>query len=381
MPSVPVSRNSTCRIASCRDGDTSTLIVTAGRPFFMTIGVSHASCAPAANSRSEHVAVELGIEVVDVRLQDQLACPAASPHRPGRPCRAPPRRPRPAPRSGSPIVRFRRRSRRAPPACWAVRRTPRRARQDRGARGRDQLDRHVARVHRRAAEELHARRVPGSGMEPCSVLTMPMPVGTAEANTRSTLRATSSASAVPTMSTIESTAPTSWNVTWSTSRRCTMASASARRRKMRWAMAFASSGSSAMSSSARMLAYVRISPVGRRPHVDLRRARCRRCPPRRRRARTARREAPRALADRLEVGAGVDQRAERHVAGDAGDAIEVEEPHPARPWPRPRRRSARTMRCATCAAPNPLSMFTTATPGAHDASIVRSAREPSNDAP
>ena len=52
MPSVPVSRNSTWRIASSRDGEASTLIVTAGRPFFITIGVSHASWAPAANSRS-----------------------------------------------------------------------------------------------------------------------------------------------------------------------------------------------------------------------------------------------------------------------------------------------------------------------------------------
>ena len=82
---------------------------------------------------------------------------------------------------------------------------------------------------------------------------MPVPVGTADANTRSTFN-DASASAVPTMSTIESTAPTSWNVTCSSSRRCTMASASASRRKIRCAMAFASSGISAMSSSDRMLA-------------------------------------------------------------------------------------------------------------------------------
>ena len=52
----------------------------------------------------------------------------------------------------------------------------------------------------------------GIGSRPCSVLTIPMPVGTADANTRSTFN-DASASAVPTMSTIESTAPTSWNVT------------------------------------------------------------------------------------------------------------------------------------------------------------------------
>ena len=39
------------------------------------------------------------------------------------------------------------------------------------------------------------------------------------------------------------------------------------------------------------------------------------------------------------------------------------------------------MRCATCAAPNPLSMLTTATPGAHDASIVSRADSPSKEAP
>jgi hypothetical protein len=76
--------------------------------------------------------------------------------------------------------------------------------------------------------------------------------------------------------------------------------------------------------------------------------------------------------DVLEVGAGVDERAERHVARDAGDAVEVGDPHGRPP---------RTMRSATSAAPNPLSMFTTATPGAHDDIMPSSAASPSNDAP
>jgi hypothetical protein len=62
------------------------------------------------------------------------------------------------------------------------------------------------------------------------------------------------ARAVPTMSTIESTAPTSWKVTWSTSFRWTTASASASRRKIRCAMFRASLERSPASSKARMLA-------------------------------------------------------------------------------------------------------------------------------
>ena len=90
-------------------------------------------------------------------------------------------------------------------------------------------------------------------MTPCSVFTMPMPVGTDEEKTRST-PSIESATAVPVMSTIESTAPASWNVTCSTSRRWTRASASARRRKIRWAIACASGGSLASSRRARMFA-------------------------------------------------------------------------------------------------------------------------------
>ena len=44
----------------------STASVTAGRPFFMIVGVSVTSRAPAANRRSTHVVVDLRIEVVDI---------------------------------------------------------------------------------------------------------------------------------------------------------------------------------------------------------------------------------------------------------------------------------------------------------------------------
>ena len=102
---------------------------------------------------------------------------------------------------------------------------------------------------------------PGMGSAPCSVLAIPNPVGTGEAKTRS-ISSIETASAVPTMSTMESTPPTSWNVTSSTSLRCTVASASASRRKIRWALRSASPGMSvAWSSSVRMLEYVRMTPA------------------------------------------------------------------------------------------------------------------------
>ena len=84
--------------------------------------------------------------------------------------------------------------------------------------------------------------------------------------------------------------------------------------------------------------------------------------------------------DHVGVGAGLDQRAERHVAGDAGDAVEVEDPHgPTSVSRAPATRLA--IRKATCAAPNPLSMFTTLTPGAHEDIMASNAVSPSNDAP
>src|SRR5581483_9735014 len=75
----------------------------------------------------------------------------------------------------------------------------------------------------------------------------------------------------------------------------------------------------------------------------------------------------------LGVRAGVEQRTERHVAGDAGEAVEVRDPHADAP--------ARMMRWATSAAPNPLSMFTTQTPGAQLFSMVSRAASPRNADP
>ena len=137
-----------------------------------------------------------------------------------------------------------------------------------------------------------------------------------------------SASAVPTMSTIESTAPISWKVTLSTSLRCTIASASASRRKIRCAISFASSGSSAASSNARMLAYVRMTPVAFARTTSLK------C------AQAVRFHLLDVDLERLERQPGqpflqIDSKsapasinaAERHVSGDTCDAIEIGEAH------------------------------------------------------
>ena len=82
-----------------------------------------------------------------------------------------------------------------------------------------------------------------------------------------------------------------------------------------------------------------------------------------------------ARADRLRIGAGVEQRAEQHVAGDPGHAVEVEEPgHPAPP-------AERAIRAAIVPAPKPSSMLTTATPAAHETSIDIRAVMPESAAP
>ena len=79
-------------------------------------------------------------------------------------------------------------------------------------------------------------------------------------------------------------------------------------------------------------------------------------------------EASQPVADGRLRGARVEERAEEHVAGDARDGVDVEEPAHAA--------AARAMRLATVAAPNPSSMLTTATPGAQEESIDMSATCP-----
>ena len=81
----------------------------------------------------------------------------------------------------------------------------------------------------------------------------------------------------------------------------------------------------------------------------------------------------------LDRGARVDQRAEQHVARDAADAVDVED-H-AGPSEAARGAASRAIRAAIVPAPNPSSMFTTATPAAHEVIIASSALTPPKVAP
>ncbi len=81
--------------------------------------------------------------------------------------------------------------------------------------------------------------VAGAGMlhRPCAISMNPWPVGTADAAIRSA-PSRSHAIALPTMSAMESTAPTSWKCTLRIVVPWTLASASPRRVKMRLARSF-----------------------------------------------------------------------------------------------------------------------------------------------
>src|SRR4051794_15014437 len=74
-------------------------------------------------------------------------------------------------------------------------------------------------------------------------------------------------------------------------------------------------------------------------------------------------------ADLIEVGAEVDERAECHVAGDAGEAVEPDDG------------GHLSSRNTALAAPKPLSMPTTVMPAAHEDNMAKSAVTPSSAAP
>ncbi len=81
------------------------------------------------------------------------------------------------------------------------------------------------------------------------------------------------------------------------------------------------------------------------------------------------------LHDAVKIGTGVDQAAQRHVAGDAGEAVE-----PSDRGLTVVHRHGKS-RATAQAAPKPLSMPTTVTPEAHEANMASRAVTPSNAAP
>src|SRR5918998_2312818 len=97
---------------------------------------------------------------------------------------------------------------------------------------------------------------PGEGRGPWAEPTTPLPSGSGPQLTVSAPRS-SSATQLPTTSTMESTAPTSWKVTCSGSWLCTAPSATARRRKASRARAEARSGSPAPATRSRTSPKVR----------------------------------------------------------------------------------------------------------------------------
>ena len=78
-------------------------------------------------------------------------------------------------------------------------------------------------------------------------------------------------------------------------------------------------------------------------------------------------ERGRNAAQRLELGARVEERGEQHVARETADAVQVGDAAHSRP---------RAIRAAIVPAPSPSSIPTTASPAAHDASIAFSAVVP-----
>ena len=78
------------------------------------------------------------------------------------------------------------------------------------------------------------------------------------------------------------------------------------------------------------------------------------------------------LDDLVAVGTGIDEGAQRHVAGDPREAVEPGEADHLR---------APSCRSTAQAAPKPLSMPTTVRPEAHDASMPSRAVTPSSEAP
>ena len=180
------------------------------------------------------------------------------------------------------------------------------------------------------------------------------------------MRRSSSASATPHTSPIASTAPTSWKCTCSGSTawirrlgvgepperllrpRRAPARAGRRRRSAR-----GSSASRAAAGRARRRSSRAWRPCACRLTRSVRSSRP---------ATPSRGQARRATA--CGVGAGVEQRAEQHVAGDAGRRSRGTATRLTRAPP-----AERAIRAAIVPAPNPSSMLTTASPAAHETSI------------
>ena len=170
--------------------------------------------------------------------------------------------------------------------------------------------------------------VAGAGMltSPWAIRTRPLPVGTGEATSRST-PSRSQPTAVPTMSAIESAAPTSWKCTFSTVTPCTLASASARRVKIRPAISFCRSESRPAWIIAKILMQVAMGMFRLILDRDLGRAKAQLLHLACDQAATGQPQRADGLVEFFQRHAGIDQRAEHHVAADAACTIEIGDFH------------------------------------------------------
>ena len=179
----------------------------------------------------------------------------------------------------------------------------------------------------------------GRGIRPCAALIQPRPGGTGLASNRST-PSRSSPTAEPTMSMIESTAPTSWKWIFDRSMPCTAPRPRRASWKIRFARSFCRGVRLPLSMIASMWCQWRWAcscgpddPGVRRPEAA--------APDGLEREFARQAQARDGLLDRARVDPCIDQGAERHVARDPAEAVEI------------RNRTRRTPRpvlyaCPTC---------------------------------
>ena len=299
-------------------------------------------------------------------------------------------RARPPARRGAP-------ARRRPGCSWAGRRARRRRRRnpmaatvmagsgpndvdsaasERGAGRRRELHADVAPVGRAPPRAGGPSPAPGwaAGRGRCAPC--PSPWRRPSARTSST-PSTSSAATVPTMSMMASCPPTSWKWTWSIGRRCSADSTSA----SRWNTARARCGHPGRQgglgrSAPRSAPWVRTTTSSPPTMARVQATAAPQHRPRTRRSQPGRARRSSRRADLVDVGAGIDERAQRHVARDAGEAVE----------PGDRRRTVAgcahgSSRAMAQAAPYPLSIPTTVMPDEQADSMASSAVTPSSAAP
>ena len=348
-PSVLVSRSIAVATASSSAGRASAEITKPGRPRFICAGVVQTSSAPAAKQAAAASGASSGTRssrLASISDTVRAALGAAVPTIARTTFGSSAHVARPGAVAGALERQARQRA-----VLVGQRGDQRRAGRRRRAPPRA--------ARRRAARPRAARASPAPAAAGARAPPRPARARRAAASrpTRSMPRL-SSASATPQTSPIASTAPTSWKCTRSGSTSWMRPSACASRRNASCARARGRSGRPAASICVADRRPVAVRLAVRAAHASRAVAEmpCRTA----RSVCSASPSTPSPAspgAHGVRIRAGVEQRREQHVAGDAADAVEVEQPGHAPPP------AARAIRAAIVPAPSPSSMFTTATPG------------------